>query len=744
MHTTRGGNLHAGVSARLRALSLAGLLLLMVGFLTATPATANASSGWELILDRPTFNFNGIDFVSEREGWMTAGAGLLHTTDGGATWTEAAKISVGVVDFADRDHGWAAGVSGTIYTTTDGGQTWEQQDSGTEVHIHDIEAISANEAWAAGTGIGFSDAIVYPFPGALLHTTDGGRTWTDVDRPADSWFREVEFVGVNGWALGSECLPDANSGNCRGDVHPLLLRTTDGGATWLESDPGDLSHLVFVDANNGWAAGRECATFEVCSAIVYRTSDGGLTWRPEPLPALDNLQALAFRDAQRGWLLGQGCFSCPAEAWSTDDGGVTWQRRGMLPQGEQGHARTLVISGDLLFAIGRDIALRSTDSGDSWEHVEHPALSFTSLSFGDRSVGYAVSGGQVLRSDDAGRNWTSVGPTPVSRSRVLFIDKNVGFAAGGPCCTAEDRFEIFRTEDGGKTWQRVHRTGTFLSPFAHDAEFVDENHGWFALDNGFLFTSDGGRSWREEPLPEDWSHLSAADLAGPDVAWVIASRTSFEDRVNRLAHTTDGGRTWETEPVEGLYQVEFVDRHHGWYLTTGCGDTGCQSTIHRTDDGGATWDVLGTRPHMGNAPGITFADPLNGWLNESRCDGAGCMYEVLHTADGGRTWSGQLSGELLFGELQFLDDRTGWFLLDPRRGIGIGGGPPNRTQLYHTTDGGGGTVGVPPTPTIQLPKVGTAVPNGGSHLLSFALVVGGLGLSLSAAGMAAARSARRP
>ncbi|MCH8162134.1 MAG: immune inhibitor A, partial [Chloroflexi bacterium] len=125
MHTTRGGNLHAGVSARLRALSLAGLLLLMVGFLTATPATANASSGWELILDRPTFNFNGIDFVSEREGWMTAGAGLLHTTDGGATWTEAAKISVGVVDFADRDHGWAAGVSGTIYTTTDGGQTWE-------------------------------------------------------------------------------------------------------------------------------------------------------------------------------------------------------------------------------------------------------------------------------------------------------------------------------------------------------------------------------------------------------------------------------------------------------------------------------------------------------------------------------------------------------------------------------------------------------------------------------------------
>ncbi len=742
MHKTRGENLHAGVFGPLRGLSLAGLLLLIVGLLT-TPTRADASSGWELIFDRPTPTFNGIDFVSEREGWMTAGAGLLHTTDGGATWQEATKLSGTDVDFADANNGWLVGLSGAIYGTTDGGETWEAQDSGTDVHLSDVAAISANEAWAVGTGIGFSDAIVYPFPGALLHTTDGGRTWADVDRPADSWFREVEFVGQNGWALGSVCPPDPDSGYCRGDVHPLLLRTTDGGATWFESDPGDISHLVFVDANNGWAAGRECATFDVCSTVVYRTSDGGLTWLPWPLPALDNLQALAFRDAQQGWLLGQDCFSCPVQAWSTADGGVTWQRRGSLPQVQQGYARTLVISGDSLFAVGREIALRSTDGGDSWVPVEHPAMSFTSLSFVDRSVGYAISAGQVLRSDDAGWTWTSVGPAPVSRSQVLFIDRNVGFAASGVCCENDvSRFEIYRTSDGASTWQRVHDTTAFGAPDIYDIEFADDSDGWFALSSGFVFTEDGGSTWREEPLRTLGDRIIDADLAGAQHAWAVVQPSTFGEP-NRLGHTTDGGRTWETTEVEGLDQVEFVDGDHGWYQTRIWNDGLSQVKIYATEDGGAAWELVSTRPRLAYIREMTFVDAVNGWLNESRCDALSCTYEVLHTGDGGRTWTSQLSGELLTGDLQFVDAMNGWLWLDPRRGIGIGGGPINRTQLYHTTDGGGGPISVFPTPTIQLPKVGAALPNGGSNLLPFALVVGGLALSLSAAGLAAARYARR-
>ena len=90
MHTTRGESLHAGVFARPRNFSLIGLLLLMVGVLTATPARADSPPDWELILDRPTPMFGGMDFVSADEGWLVAGAGLLPTTDVGATWEEAA------------------------------------------------------------------------------------------------------------------------------------------------------------------------------------------------------------------------------------------------------------------------------------------------------------------------------------------------------------------------------------------------------------------------------------------------------------------------------------------------------------------------------------------------------------------------------------------------------------------------------------------------------------------------------
>ena len=67
------------MATSLKSLALCFLVFLSFGLAISSPP-ASASPGWELILDRPTPNFRGMDFTSESEGWLVAGAGLLHTT----------------------------------------------------------------------------------------------------------------------------------------------------------------------------------------------------------------------------------------------------------------------------------------------------------------------------------------------------------------------------------------------------------------------------------------------------------------------------------------------------------------------------------------------------------------------------------------------------------------------------------------------------------------------------------------
>ncbi len=62
----------------------------------------------------------------------------------------------------DADTGTAVGAEGTILHTTDGGATWTLQSSGTTVPLSGVTFVDANTGWAVGEG------------GTILHTTTGG------------------------------------------------------------------------------------------------------------------------------------------------------------------------------------------------------------------------------------------------------------------------------------------------------------------------------------------------------------------------------------------------------------------------------------------------------------------------------------------------------------------------------------------------------------------------------------------
>ena len=108
--------------------------------------------------------------------WIVGDNGtILHTTDGGAIWTEQTSGTVNGLNgvfFLDALHGWAAGDAKTIIRTTDGGTTWStatmpigQGNAG----INAVTFASATTGWATGSG-----GTMGSGGGSLYKSTDGG------------------------------------------------------------------------------------------------------------------------------------------------------------------------------------------------------------------------------------------------------------------------------------------------------------------------------------------------------------------------------------------------------------------------------------------------------------------------------------------------------------------------------------------------------------------------------------------
>lgn len=100
---------------------------------------------------------------------------ILISTDG-QKWTQSpspVNATLTAVGFADSDNGWAVGHDATILHTTDGGKSWSLQhfDPALEKPLLNLLVIDAQYAYAIGAY------------GLFLQTTDGGATWNDVDAP---------------------------------------------------------------------------------------------------------------------------------------------------------------------------------------------------------------------------------------------------------------------------------------------------------------------------------------------------------------------------------------------------------------------------------------------------------------------------------------------------------------------------------------------------------------------------------
>ncbi|WP_433227316.1 WD40/YVTN/BNR-like repeat-containing protein [Actinomadura formosensis] len=100
-----------------------------------------------------------------------------------------------------------------------------------------------------------------------------------------------------------------------------------------------------------------------------------------------------------------------------------------------------------------------------------------------------------------------------------------GWVLGSAPCPTGQCTTVVTTRDGGGTWSAVGAPAAPLAPPGEagvtEIRFADPRHGW-AFGPSFFRTSDGGRDWREAPLPGNGRRVLSL-AAGAGTVYVAVS-----------------------------------------------------------------------------------------------------------------------------------------------------------------------------------------------------------------------------
>jgi photosystem II stability/assembly factor-like uncharacterized protein len=210
-------------------------------------------------------------FVDDTHGFLGGDGAIWATSDAGARWRRVWRGdgTVVVVDASDRTHVWATvrtSPGAELLLTTDGGVNWRR--IATQSELGEISMVNTTVGWAVG-GPTPMDTQTEPFavrPAPILRTTDGGRTWVDTGERAES-------------------VCAASPAAAWGAAGTTVLRTVDAGASWsartLYSPRWySVGHIGCSSASVAWDLAWGGGSMSQTPYLASRTSDAGNTWTP--------------------------------------------------------------------------------------------------------------------------------------------------------------------------------------------------------------------------------------------------------------------------------------------------------------------------------------------------------------------------------------------------------------------------------------------------------------------------------
>ncbi len=458
--------------------------------------------------------------------------------------------------------------------------------------------------------------------GTIMHTTDGGNTWTVQESGTTRDFNGVYFSDVNHGTIVGNCTISGENG--------IILRTTDGGNTWIEQQSGIHQHLygvAFSDNNNGLVVGNFGA--------VLKTTDGGTTWTQKTSGIISGLNSVVILNLNTAIAVG-----AVGKIIKTLDGGETWTT---MTSNTTKYLRSIYFSNSTTgCAVGDGgVIIRTTNSGSNWTIVaSNTTQNLNGISFFNENIGVIVSGnttsgtgGLMLKTINGGSTWSQISGTSSTAGGTLYCISAInafGYAVG-------NGGKIVRSNDSGATWNIIS-SGT--TQWLRNICFIDSLHGTVVGANGtILQTSNGGQTWE--------SRNSGVTDVLYDVTFSDINNGIIVGSGGKILKTIDGGANWiisYTAPNAPVF-LGVAFNQNGVGIAVGPTDF-----LLRTSDWGATWNEIDLSPN-GLVNDIQFID-----LNTVVAVGNGFS---LRSTDAGLTWTPKGIGGYNMNGVYFLNSLNG-------------------------------------------------------------------------------------
>jgi photosystem II stability/assembly factor-like uncharacterized protein len=311
---------------------------------------------------------------------------------------------------------------------------------------------------------------------------------------------------------------------------------------------------------------------------------------------------------------------------------------------------------------------KTTDGGHSWKPITDGQIDLGSIGAvavapsdhniiyvgtGESTIrGNASHGDGVYKSTDAGQTWKHIGLADTEQIGQIRVDprdpNRVYVAAMGHMAGPNAERGIFRSNDGGKTWQKV----LFKSDLAGAVDLAMDPVNprvlyaslWQVLrqpwnfssggpDTGIWKTTDGGDTWTEithnPGLPKGvLGRIGlAVSPANDQRVWALIEATG-----GGVFQSDDGGKTWRK--MNGDNSI----KQRAWYYSQIFADPKSENTVYavntrlyRSTDGGKTFTAI--RNGHGDDHDMWIAPEAPNRMIESNDGGAQVSF------DGGKSWS---------------------------------------------------------------------------------------------------------
>lgn len=311
---------------------------------------------------------------------------------------------------------------------------------------------------------------------------------------------------------------------------------------------------------------------------------------------------------------------------------------------------------------------KTTDGGYSWKPITDGIFNLGSVGaitvapsnpnilyvgMGEAPMrGNASHGDGVWKSTDAGKTWTHIGLEDTQQISRIRVDPNnpdlVYVAAVGHMAGPNEMRGVFRSKDGGKTWQKI----LYKSAVAGAGDLIiDPNNSnvlyatiWQFIRQPWTFSSGGpdGGIWKSVDGGDHWKEIGR----NPGLPKGVVGRTGItvspvnSDRVWALVEADDGGifRSDDAGATWRKVNDERILRQRAWYYSEVFADPkdanglyALNTGFYRSTDGGKTFDAIPNEHGDNHTMWISPDDPQR--MIETNDGGAAV------SVDGGKTWS---------------------------------------------------------------------------------------------------------